>query len=169
MRAYLCLLLPSGPPIGAQSSIRRSARSRSCRCIREADRAPVERHAARPPRPVIREADRVPRRSADRRDLAGGVVAVAGRARAQPVGRGIVRGEPVRRRVDKRVRRFSVLFTGAWPQSMRSFLIRFADYYYRVWTYVAIGRERLPPIRAPHRHQSTTDVTGTETDDVGPR
>ena len=33
---------------------------------------------------------------------------------------------------------FAVLFTGRWPERMRDFLVRFANYYYRVWVYVAM-------------------------------
>jgi len=33
---------------------------------------------------------------------------------------------------------FAVLFTGRWPEGMRDFLVRFANYYYRVWAYVSM-------------------------------
>lgn len=33
---------------------------------------------------------------------------------------------------------FAVLFIGRWPEGMRDFLVRFANYYYRVWVYVAM-------------------------------
>jgi len=39
---------------------------------------------------------------------------------------------------------FAVLFSGAWPQGMRSFLIRVSNYYYRVWTYVAMVENDYP-------------------------
>ncbi|MEZ5243962.1 MAG: DUF4389 domain-containing protein [Acidimicrobiales bacterium] len=35
---------------------------------------------------------------------------------------------------------FAVLFTGRWPEGMRDFLVRFANYYYRVWAYVSMVR-----------------------------
>ncbi len=35
---------------------------------------------------------------------------------------------------------FAVLFTGRWPEGMRDFLVRFANYYYRVWAYVSMAR-----------------------------
>ena len=30
---------------------------------------------------------------------------------------------------------FAVLFTGRWPEGLRSFVVRVTNYYYRVWTY----------------------------------
>lgn len=39
---------------------------------------------------------------------------------------------------------FTVLFTGAWPRSMRDFLVRFTNYYYRVWTYVTMVATDYP-------------------------
>lgn len=33
---------------------------------------------------------------------------------------------------------FAVLFTGRWPEGMRDFLVRFVNYYYRVWAYVSM-------------------------------
>ena len=39
---------------------------------------------------------------------------------------------------------FAVLFTGAWPSGMRDFLVRFANYYYRVWIYVVMVETRYP-------------------------
>jgi hypothetical protein len=44
---------------------------------------------------------------------------------------------------------FAVLFTGAWPQGMRDFLVRFANYYYRVWTYVAMVENDYPKFGLP--------------------
>ncbi len=40
---------------------------------------------------------------------------------------------------------FAVLFTGAWPRSMRDFLVRVSNTYYRVWTYVTMVDNRYPP------------------------
>ncbi len=39
---------------------------------------------------------------------------------------------------------FAVLFTGTWPRSMREFLVRFTNYYYRVWTYVTMVENDYP-------------------------
>ena len=39
---------------------------------------------------------------------------------------------------------FAVLFTGAWPSGMRAFLVRVSNYYYRVWTYVAMVDNDYP-------------------------
>jgi hypothetical protein len=39
---------------------------------------------------------------------------------------------------------FAVLFTGSWPHSMRDFLVRFANYYYRVWAYVTMVETEYP-------------------------
>lgn len=39
---------------------------------------------------------------------------------------------------------FAVLFTGAWPQGMRDFLVRFSNYYLRVWTYVSMADTAYP-------------------------
>jgi hypothetical protein len=39
---------------------------------------------------------------------------------------------------------FAVLFTGAWPQGMRDFLVRVSNYYYRVWTYVTMVKNEYP-------------------------
>lgn len=33
---------------------------------------------------------------------------------------------------------FAVLFTGAWPQGMRDFLVRVTNYYLRIWAYVSM-------------------------------
>lgn len=33
---------------------------------------------------------------------------------------------------------FAVLFTGAWPEGMRDFLVRVSNYYYRIWSYVTM-------------------------------
>ncbi|MEY4230521.1 MAG: hypothetical protein RLZZ362_1370 [Actinomycetota bacterium] len=39
---------------------------------------------------------------------------------------------------------FAVLFTGAWPAGMRDFLVRVANYQYRVWTYVTMVEHEYP-------------------------
>jgi hypothetical protein len=39
---------------------------------------------------------------------------------------------------------FAVLFTGTWPQGMRDFLVRVANYYYRVWLYTAMIDNTYP-------------------------
>ncbi|HAP76392.1 MAG TPA: hypothetical protein DCR14_09950 [Acidimicrobiaceae bacterium] len=39
---------------------------------------------------------------------------------------------------------FAVLFTGAWPQGMRRFLIQVSNYYYRVWAYTAMVQNDYP-------------------------
>jgi len=39
---------------------------------------------------------------------------------------------------------FVVLFTGAWPQGMRNFLVRVTNYYYRVWLYATMVETRYP-------------------------
>lgn len=39
---------------------------------------------------------------------------------------------------------FAVLFTGSWPRSMRDFLVRFTNYYYRVWVYVTMVETTYP-------------------------
>ena len=39
---------------------------------------------------------------------------------------------------------FAVLFTGAWPQDMRGFLVRVSNYYLRVWTYVTMTENDYP-------------------------
>ena len=44
---------------------------------------------------------------------------------------------------------FAVLFTGAWPQGMRAFLVRVANYYYRVWTYVTMVDNEYPKFGLP--------------------
>lgn len=44
---------------------------------------------------------------------------------------------------------FAVLFTGAWPQNMRAFLVRVANYYYRVWTYTAMVDNSYPAFGLP--------------------
>ena len=44
---------------------------------------------------------------------------------------------------------FAVLFTGAWPMGMRDFLVRVANYYYRVWTYVTMVDNRYPTFGLP--------------------
>lgn len=40
---------------------------------------------------------------------------------------------------------FAVLITGAWPHSMRDFLVRVSNTYYRVWTYVTMVDNNYPP------------------------
>jgi hypothetical protein len=44
---------------------------------------------------------------------------------------------------------FAVLFTGAWPQGMRDFLVRVSNYYYRVWTYVTMVEDDYPKFGLP--------------------
>jgi len=44
---------------------------------------------------------------------------------------------------------FAVLFTGAWPRGMRDFLVRVANYYYRVWTYAAMVENDYPKFGLP--------------------
>ena len=43
----------------------------------------------------------------------------------------------------------AVLITGAWPQGMRTFLVRVANYSYRVWTYVAMVENEYPKFGLP--------------------
>ncbi len=44
---------------------------------------------------------------------------------------------------------FAVLFTGAWPQGMRSFLVRVSNYKFRVWTYVTMVENDYPKFGLP--------------------
>jgi hypothetical protein len=44
---------------------------------------------------------------------------------------------------------FAVLFTGAWPKSMRDFLVRVSNYQYRVWTYVTMVENDYPKFGPP--------------------
>jgi Domain of unknown function (DUF4389) len=44
---------------------------------------------------------------------------------------------------------FAVLFTGAWPRGMRDFLVRVGNYYFRVWTYVAMVDNTYPTFGLP--------------------
>ncbi len=44
---------------------------------------------------------------------------------------------------------FAVLFTGAWPQGMRQFLVRVSNYQFRVWTYVTMVDNDYPPFALP--------------------
>lgn len=39
---------------------------------------------------------------------------------------------------------FAVLFTGRWPQGMRRFLVRYNNYYYRVWLYATMVETDYP-------------------------
>ena len=39
---------------------------------------------------------------------------------------------------------FSVLFTGRWPVAMRDWLVRFPNYYYRVWAFVTMVHTEYP-------------------------
>jgi hypothetical protein len=39
---------------------------------------------------------------------------------------------------------FAVIVTGAWPQGLRDFLVRFGNYYLRVWTYAAMVDTTYP-------------------------
>jgi hypothetical protein len=44
---------------------------------------------------------------------------------------------------------FAVLFTGAWPQGMRSFLVRVSNFQFRVWTYVVMVDNDYPEFGLP--------------------
>jgi hypothetical protein len=44
---------------------------------------------------------------------------------------------------------FAVLFTGVWPKAMRDFTVRVSNYYYRVWTYVAMVDNDYPRFGLP--------------------
>lgn len=44
---------------------------------------------------------------------------------------------------------FAVLFTGRWPEGMRSYLVRVTNYYYRIWTYVAMVENDYPRFGLP--------------------
>jgi hypothetical protein len=44
---------------------------------------------------------------------------------------------------------FAVLFTGAWPQGMRAFLIRVSNFQFRLWTYVTMVENDYPPFGLP--------------------
>ncbi|MEQ1734852.1 MAG: DUF4389 domain-containing protein [Rhodoglobus sp.] len=44
---------------------------------------------------------------------------------------------------------FAVLFTGAWPEGMRDFLVRVGNYYYRVWTFVTMVENDYPKFGLP--------------------
>jgi hypothetical protein len=44
---------------------------------------------------------------------------------------------------------FAVLFTGAWPEGMRGFLVRVSNFYYRVWTYVTMVENEYPGFALP--------------------
>ncbi len=44
---------------------------------------------------------------------------------------------------------FAVLFTGAWPPNMRSFLVRVSNYWFRIWTYVTMVDNEYPPFSLP--------------------
>lgn len=44
---------------------------------------------------------------------------------------------------------FAVLFTGAWPQGMRDFLVRVSNFHFRVWTYVTMVDNTYPPFGLP--------------------
>lgn len=44
---------------------------------------------------------------------------------------------------------FAVLFTGRWPEGMRAFLVRVANYGYRVWTYVVMVDRTYPRFGLP--------------------
>jgi hypothetical protein len=39
---------------------------------------------------------------------------------------------------------FAVIFTGAWPPALRDFLVRFANYWLRVWAYVTMVQTAYP-------------------------
>ena len=44
---------------------------------------------------------------------------------------------------------FAVLFTGAWPEGMRGYLVRVSNYQYRIWTYVAMVENEYPTFGLP--------------------
>ena len=44
---------------------------------------------------------------------------------------------------------FAVLFTGRWPVGMRAFVVRVANYGYRVWTYVVMVDRTYPRFGLP--------------------
>ena len=44
---------------------------------------------------------------------------------------------------------FAVLFTGRWPDGLRAFVIRVANYYYRIWTYVVMVDNEYPRFGLP--------------------
>ena len=44
---------------------------------------------------------------------------------------------------------FAVLFTGRWPEGMRRFLVRFSNYYYRVWLYATMVTAEYPRFGLP--------------------
>jgi len=44
---------------------------------------------------------------------------------------------------------FAVLFTSAWPQGMRGFLVRVSNFQFRVWTYVTMVDNEYPPFGLP--------------------
>lgn len=44
---------------------------------------------------------------------------------------------------------FAVLFTGAWPQGMRAFLVRVSNFQFRVWTYVTMVENDYPRFGLP--------------------
>jgi hypothetical protein len=44
---------------------------------------------------------------------------------------------------------FAVLFTGAWPQGMRAYLVRVSNYQYRIWTYVVMVDNEYPKFGLP--------------------
>ena len=46
---------------------------------------------------------------------------------------------------------FAVLFTGAWPEGMRAFLVRVNNYYLRVWTYITMVDNEYPAFGLPPR------------------
>ncbi len=44
---------------------------------------------------------------------------------------------------------FAVLFTGRWPQGLRDFIVRFNNYYYRVWLYSTMVETDYPKFGLP--------------------
>lgn len=44
---------------------------------------------------------------------------------------------------------FAVLITGAWPAAMRAFLVRVANYQYRIWSYVTMVDNTYPKFGLP--------------------
>ncbi|MEQ8717034.1 MAG: DUF4389 domain-containing protein [Acidimicrobiales bacterium] len=39
---------------------------------------------------------------------------------------------------------FAVLFTGRWPEGMRDFLVRFGNYWFRIWVYTVMVETKYP-------------------------
>ncbi len=46
---------------------------------------------------------------------------------------------------------FAVLFTGRWPEGMRSFIVRVTNQYFKIWVYVAMVKPGYPTFGLPAR------------------